>query len=89
VVAVRMAELGAALARLDAGDRELLEHSLRAGRPDDEVAGELGIDAAQVAPRREALLARLAAELRLDGRMENDELRATLPDLPDRLWRAG
>lgn len=86
MMAVRIEALGAALAGLDPGDRALLDLSLRQGRSDEDVALELGDDAAAVARRRDGLLARLAGELGLRGREQHDELRATLPDLPRRLW---
>jgi DNA-directed RNA polymerase specialized sigma24 family protein len=82
VVAVRMRELGAALARLDPASRALLDLSLRQGLPDEEVARRLGGRAEEVDRRRGEVLERLAEELHLDGREARDELFATLPDLP-------
>jgi DNA-directed RNA polymerase specialized sigma24 family protein len=84
-----MGNLGAALARLESRDRALLELSTRRGLADEEVAESLGLDAAGVTRRRAELLTRLDEELRLDGREERDELRATLPDLPDGPWQGG
>jgi hypothetical protein len=84
-----MGNLGAALARLESRDRALLELSTRRGLADEEVAGSLGLDAGGVTRRRAELLARLDEELGLDRREERDELRATLPDLPEGLWQGG
>jgi DNA-directed RNA polymerase specialized sigma24 family protein len=87
MVAVRMKALGAALARLDDESRALLDLSLRRGMADEEIGGKLRVDPDRVADRRDELLDRLATELELDGREQRDELFATLPDLPDDLWR--
>jgi DNA-directed RNA polymerase specialized sigma24 family protein len=81
-----MEDLGAALSRLDASSRELLELSRRRGLADDEVAELMRTDRQEVGRRRAEILERLAADLGLDGREERDELFATLPDLPPRLW---
>jgi DNA-directed RNA polymerase specialized sigma24 family protein len=88
VVAVRMRELGAALARLDPESRALLDLSVRRGLPDDEIAGTVG-RAEEVERRRGELLERLAEDLHLEGRDERDELFATLPDLPAEYWPVG
>jgi DNA-directed RNA polymerase specialized sigma24 family protein len=82
-----MKELGDALGRLDDQSRALLDLSLRRGMADDEIGAVLRVDATEVAERRDELVARLASELKLEGREEHDELLATLPDLPDGLWR--
>jgi DNA-directed RNA polymerase specialized sigma24 family protein len=84
VVAVRMRELGAALARLEPQSRALLDLSVRRGLPDEEVAGRLG--ESEVERRRAEVLERLAEDLHLDGRDARDELFATLPDLPAEYW---
>jgi DNA-directed RNA polymerase specialized sigma24 family protein len=81
-----MQDLAAALARLDAPTRALLDLSLRRGLPDEEIAQVMRTDRDQVAGRRARALDRLAEELSLDGREQRDELFATLPDLPPRLW---
>ena len=86
MLAFRMAELGAALSHLDAESRALLDLSLRRGRPDEEIADVLRVDADEVGRRRTELLDRLAADLGLDGREQRDELRASLPDLPPEHW---
>jgi DNA-directed RNA polymerase specialized sigma24 family protein len=83
-----MRALGAALGRLDAESRALLDLSMRRGMSDEEIAGVLRVDAAEAGRRREELLKRLESELGLDGREQRNELRATLPDLPPRLWAA-
>jgi DNA-directed RNA polymerase specialized sigma24 family protein len=86
VVAVRMKDLGAALAQLDPESRALLELSMRRGLPDEEIGEFLRVDRDDVVRRRAALLDQLAGELRLEGREQRDELYATLPDLPPDLW---
>jgi DNA-directed RNA polymerase specialized sigma24 family protein len=86
VVAVRMRELGAALARLDPQSRALLDLSVRRRLSDEEVAVMLGGGPEEVERRRGEVLERLAEELHLDGREERDELFATLPDLPAEYW---
>jgi DNA-directed RNA polymerase specialized sigma24 family protein len=87
VVAVRIADLRAALDRLDDGSRSLLELSVRRGLPDEEVGRALGLEHTEVATRRLELLEQLASELRLESREQRDELYATLPDLPDSCWQ--
>ena len=82
-----MKDLAAALTRLDAPTRALLDLSLRRGLPDEEIAEVMHTDRDQVASRRVAALDRLADELSLDSREQRDELFATLPDLPRRLWK--
>ena len=89
MVAVRMRELGAALARLDPASRALLDLSVRHGLPDDEAARRLGGRAEEVEGRRAQVLEGLAEELHLDGREARDELFATLPDLPAQYWPKG
>jgi DNA-directed RNA polymerase specialized sigma24 family protein len=89
VVAVRMKDLGRALAGIDDESRALLELSLRRGLSDEEIAAVLLVETPDVERRRAELLDRLAGELRLDGREERDELFATLQDLPPELWRGG
>jgi DNA-directed RNA polymerase specialized sigma24 family protein len=84
-----MTDIAAALGRLDDESRALLDLSLRRGMENEEIAGILRVDAAEVGRRRDELLERLAEELGLDGREQREELRATLPDLPPELWRGG
>jgi hypothetical protein len=71
VVAVRLAELREALARLDGSSRAALEEYIRRG-----VHEEGATEAFE----------RLAANLGLDGREARDELFATLHDVPDEYW---
>ena len=87
MIAARMMDIGAALGRLDDESRALLDLSLRRGLEDQEIAGILRVEPAEVARRRDELLDRHASELELDGREQREELRATLPDLPPELWR--
>jgi DNA-directed RNA polymerase specialized sigma24 family protein len=89
VVAVRMNELGQALAGIDEEGRELLDLSMQRGMSDDEVADVLGLEADQVEQRRAKLLDDLASQLGLVGREERDELFATLQDIPEELLRSG
>ncbi len=91
MVAVRMRDLGAALSRLDPQSRALLDLSTRRGLTDADIAGILRVDPEEVGRRRNEVIEHLAADLRLEGREERDELYATLPDLPPELWsgRAG
>jgi DNA-directed RNA polymerase specialized sigma24 family protein len=87
MVAVTMERLGEALAALDPEGRALLDLNLHRGIDEREIAGILNIDAAKVAERRESLLERLSRELGLHTREQRDELQATLPDLPARVWQ--
>jgi DNA-directed RNA polymerase specialized sigma24 family protein len=82
-----MKALGEALARLDPESRALLDLSLRRGMSDEEIAGVLRVERPEVAQRRADLVDRLADELDATSRDARDELIATLPDLPDVLWR--
>jgi DNA-directed RNA polymerase specialized sigma24 family protein len=86
VVAVRMKDLAAALARLESPSRELLDLSFRRGLPDEEIGQATHTDPTEVARQRAATLERLSEDLGLDGREQRDELFATLQDLPPRLW---
>lgn len=81
-----MKRLGAALGRLDATERALLDLNLRRGLDESEIAGLLSVDADEVSLRRERVLAGLADELDLESREDRDEMRATLPDLPAKYW---
>jgi DNA-directed RNA polymerase specialized sigma24 family protein len=81
-----MKELAAALARLEASSRALLDLSLRRGLPDEEIAEVTHSGPEEVARERAATLERLADDLGLDGREQRDELFATLQDLPPGLW---
>ncbi|MFN2616606.1 MAG: hypothetical protein ABR581_05710 [Thermoleophilaceae bacterium] len=86
MVAVRMKDLGSALAGLEPQARALLDLSRRRGLPDEEIARVTGGDSEEVRRRRAAALESLASELGLDGREQRDELFATLSDLPAELW---
>ena len=81
-----MHDLGAAIGRLDPTSRALLDLSMRREMPDADIADVLRVGPEEVDRRREAVLERLAEDLGLEGRMERDELFATLPDLPAESW---
>jgi len=87
VVAVTIKRLGEALAALDAESRALLDLNVRRGMEENEIAEILNVDADNVASRRRKILERLDSELGLITREDRDELRATLPDLPPKLWQ--
>jgi len=87
VVAVTIKRLGEALAALDAESRALLDLNVRRGMEESEIAEILNVDADNVASRRRKILERLDSELGLITREDRDELRATLPDLPPKLWQ--
>jgi len=86
VVAVTIKRLGEALAGLDAESRALLDLNVRRGMEENEIAEILNVDADNVASRRRKILEQLDSELGLETREDRDELRATLPDLPPKLW---
>lgn len=87
MVAVTMKRLGEALAALDPESRALLDLNVRRGMEEDEIADILSVDAGEVVARRRKILERLDSELGLETREDRDELRATLPDLPPKLWQ--
>ena len=87
MVAVGIEDARRALGSLDPETRALLDLSLRRGLGDDEIAGVLRVEPAEVRRRRGAAFERLASELGLSKREERDELFATLPDLPADTWR--
>jgi DNA-directed RNA polymerase specialized sigma24 family protein len=87
VVAARMEDIGAALAKLDPESRALLDLSVRRGLDDEDIAAVLRTEVDQVARRRDAILDGLATELKFDEREQRDELFATLQDLPGGYWR--
>lgn len=87
MVAVTIKRLGEALAGLDPESRALLDLNLRRGMEEDEIAELLNVDAENVASRRRRILEQLDTELGLETREARDELRATLPDLPPKLWQ--
>jgi DNA-directed RNA polymerase specialized sigma24 family protein len=83
-----MKDLGAALGRLDASSRALLDLSVRRGMADELIADVLHVEPDEVGRRRDEILDRLASELNLETREQREELYATLPDLPPELWPA-
>jgi DNA-directed RNA polymerase specialized sigma24 family protein len=83
-----MKDLGAALERLDAPSRALIDLSVRRGMADEVIAEVLHVEPDEVSRRRAEILDRLASELNLETREQRDELFATLPDLPPELWLA-
>ncbi len=87
MVAVTIKRLGEALAGRDAESRALLDLNVRRGMEENEIAEILNVDADNVALRRRKILERLDSELGLETREDRDELRATLPDLPPKLWQ--
>ena len=87
VVAVTLKRLGEALAGLDPESRALLDLNVRRGMEESEIAEILNVDADNVASRRRKILEGLDSELGLETREDRDELRATLPDLPPKLWQ--
>ena len=87
MVAVTIKRLGEALAALDAESRALLDLNVRRGMEENEIAEILNVDADNVASRRRKILEGLDSELGLKTREDRDELRATLPDLPPKLWQ--
>ncbi|MDQ3588066.1 MAG: hypothetical protein M3375_06945 [Actinomycetota bacterium] len=88
MVAVTIKSLGEALAGLDPESRALLDLNVRRGMEENEIADILSVDADEVASRRRKILERLDSELGLETREDRDELRATLPDLPAKLWQS-
>jgi hypothetical protein len=78
--------IGPAIDRLDPQTIALLELSARKGLSDDDIAGVLRIEPAEVAGRREDAVSRLATELGL-GQEDRDELSEELPRLGDSEWR--
>ena len=81
------AELLAALERLDAPTRALVDLSLRAGYSDPDVAGFLGIDEMEVARWRKNALNGLAATVGLTGPHAGTEVALYLLDLPAEAWK--
>ncbi|MBA2792432.1 MAG: O-antigen ligase family protein, partial [Thermoleophilaceae bacterium] len=78
--------LPAALDRLSAGDRALLELSLRRGIEDGEIATLLGRPADEVRASREEVLDRLAVEVGSDAPGGADELAAALAGPHAEAW---
>jgi hypothetical protein len=80
-------EIGRSLRRVDPQDRAILDLSLRRKVKDEVVAAVLRMQPEDVAPRREAALDRLAAELGVDHG-ERASLSQVLLELPADQWPA-
>jgi hypothetical protein len=78
-------EIGRSLQKVDPDDRAILDLSLRRKVKDEVVAAVLRLQPEDVAPRREAALDRLAAELGADH-LERARLSEVLSDLPEEQW---
>ena len=83
-----MNDIAAALGRLDAESRALLDLSVRRGMEDEDIAGVLRVEADEVGRRRSEALDKLISDLGLTEREQREELTATLPDLPTGMWRS-
>jgi DNA-directed RNA polymerase specialized sigma24 family protein len=86
-VAVTIQQATDVLSRLDRTSRALLHLSVGRGLTDAEIASVIHVDVTDVARRVTDVLDRIAGDLGLEGREQRDELRATLPDLPQDAWR--
>lgn len=75
-------QLRAALDKLDAGSRALLDLSVKRGIADDEIAQVLRAEPAEVAERRESILARIAEDLGSNGPDLVSRVRKGLRELP-------
>src|SRR4051812_16858853 len=80
-------ELLAALERLEASTRALVDLSLRAGYSDADVAGFLGIEEMEVAHWRMSALNGLAGTVGLTGPHAGTEVAMYLLDLPAEAWK--
>ena len=78
--------LAACVAALDPGSRALLDLSLRRRVPFEAMAGVLRTDPFDLARRRARAVARIAAELDLDGAGVVAAVKAALARLPDEAW---
>ena len=83
---VQMEGLEACVRRLDPATRALLDLSLRRRMRDDHMAPLLRIDAFNLAWRRARAIERVASSLGLDDPSGLAQVRAALPDLPERAW---
>ena len=86
-VAVTIDQAREVLSRLDRTSRALLHLSVGRGLHDDEIASVIHIDVSEVGRRVDETLERLARDLQLESREAREELRATLPDLPQDAWQ--
>jgi hypothetical protein len=85
-VAVSLEELAMCVRALDPGSRALLDLSLRRRLPFEALAGFLQTDPFDLARRRARAVARIAAELDLEGPGVVATVRAALGRLPDDAW---
>jgi anti-sigma-K factor RskA len=86
ILSLPMDSFTAALGRLDAASRALLDLSLRRGMKPEEIGDLLGTDSESVVVAREAALEQLATELDMDDVAELDEVRTRLAELPAEAW---
>src|SRR3954449_11585503 len=85
-VAISLDELAVCLRRLDPGSRALLDLSLRRRLPFEAMAGVLHTDPFDLARRRARAVARIAAELDLEGSGVVATVKAALSRLPEDAW---
>jgi hypothetical protein len=85
-VAVSLEELAMCVRALDPGSRALLDLSLRRRLPFEALAGFLQTDPFDLARRRARAVARIAAELDLEGPGVVATVRVALGRLPDDAW---
>jgi len=78
--------LSTAVAELDAGGWALLDLSLHRSIQDDQIANVLRSHPAEIASRREALLAEIADELGVAGADRLELVRVALAELPAKTW---
>src|SRR4051794_21791661 len=84
--AVSMEALAMCVRALDPGSRALLDLSLRRRLPFEAMAGVLHTDPFDLARRRARAVARIAAELDLEGAGVVATVKAALSRLPDEAW---
>ena len=84
--AVSLEELAMCVRALDPGSRALLDLSLRRRLPFEAMAGVLHTDPFDLARRRARAVARIAAELDLEGAGVVATVKAALARLPDNAW---
>src|SRR5688572_24457966 len=84
--AVSLEELAMCVRALDPGSRALLDLSLRRRLPFEAMAGVLHTDPFDLARRRARAVARIAAELDLEGAGVVATVKAALAQLPDDAW---
>ena len=86
VTSVSLEELAMCVRGLDPGSRALLDLSLRRRLPFEAMAGVLRTDPFDLARRRARAVARIAAELDLEGAGVIATVKAALARLPDDAW---